>query len=226
MTNLQSEKPTMIETSDEAMLIGRPSYREIAAAVARLIGSPPEIVVGWCAPYRPQSKFTLKFIIAGRDEPAEIHVHEDTWPERDTPWFGMSSTVTTERNDYLFGIIEGLTDAFGGWTRRPDRRRETSGWIVTPQTAEWSFHAGPTGHDPALDAEIALTNLGLGGSDISQPLCGVLADRRTLDSVIGILSAYRDATKDGVTRIPGSDQRTRHDEMVERQLRRGRKRGG
>jgi hypothetical protein len=227
VTSTAYEKFMSGESNDEAMLRGRPSHKDVAKTIARLVGSMPDVEYGYCAPYAPQTNFILKFRLPKKEQIAEIRVHEDSWPADDPHWYGLATDVTAARDDDIFAILEGLADAFGGWTRRPDRSRNDYGSfrIVTPETKEWIFHSGPEGHDPALEAELALTKLGLGGSEIFPPLSGVMTDRGILDSVIDILTTYRDATKDGTRRMPGSDQKIRHDEMIERRNRASR-RGG
>lgn len=221
MTSTAYDKFRNGESSDEAMLRGRPTHKDVANTIARLVGSMPDIKYGYCAPYAPQTNFILKFRLPSRERTVEIHIHEDSWPADDAHWYGLATDVTAERDDDIFAILQSLADEFGGWTRRPDRSPDAYGSfrIVTPETSEWTYHTGPEGHDPALEAELALTKLGLGGSKFFQPLCGVMSDRKTLETVIEILTTYRDATKEGAKRIPGSDQKIRHDEMIERRNR-------
>lgn len=204
------------ESSDDVILIGRPSHMEVAADISRIIGG-GEVGArhGYCAPYARQTNYQLTFRSPVDPQRVfEFWVNEDSHPDPkgDDPWSGLMTNVSCPRDDEAFAVLTALAGVYGGWTRRTEKVRDlVHGLRATPETAEWTRHDGPGTVSPAFKAEVALHKLGLDG----WPLYGVMADRNLLDSVIGILTDYRSATTDGVDRLPGSGERTRDKESRE-----------
>ncbi len=193
---------------DEALLIGRPTEKEVASAISELTGAEVAVSLGYS--FLSFESFSLKFALP--EYPAqecEISVYVDVLPDDvDTPYRGLISRVFASRNsasinDVTFSIMEKVAGVFGGWTRRPVmvRNKQYGGkMMATPETAYWNYHAKPDTHDPALDAEIEITKHMHSSS--APVLYDIMRNSEKLNALIDILTTYRDATKDGVDRLP------------------------
>jgi hypothetical protein len=201
---------------DEAVLMDRPTQVEVAKVLEELTGSKVTVDLGYNMYY--VKNFILKFATPESPETElSLHMTVDSWvDEKDTPYRGLVSSVSSPRNDVTLEIMKRLARHFGGWTRRTQRTLVNR--KLAPGTTEWEFHANAEKIDPALNVELKMEKLF--HSFHTSAIYALMQDKEKLDTLIETLVQYRDATKNGVGRLPGSGERTREQERFNEQNRR------